>query len=297
MAEITGKRVRPRLRRALLGYCRPQVDVVMADFLEEMELLEQGVRRSERELAEAWKEAAAAGERTDAAVEALALATREVEEARRRAEEEGGRIRALAEEAAEGIRRKALRDADRVRKETARLAGIRDDVRQSLNTALERAQGIVGLSEHAALDAPVKAEVVAAEETPPATERASDPAEQASAEDEKTHAVDVDELVRIGVERLGDLGPNGAGPNGHGRLLIEVGPLADFARLTRFQDLTSEVAGERVEIERFSEGRATLSMPGADAGEVLRALEERPDLEFSVRTRVGDRIVLDLDEE
>lgn len=223
MGEETGAhRIPPRLRRALLGYSRPQVDLLLRDWAEEMRLLGQGLLRAERELGEAWREVAAAERRSDEAVKELGQARRELEEARAALERERQRLRVEAAREAEELKGDALADADQVRREL----------------------------------------------------------------------LDVEALVKVGLERLGELGSaNGT------RLRIEVGPLGDFERLSRFQDLTAEVVGEAVEIERFSGGRATLSMPGADVGDVLRALEERPDLDFRVRSQGEDTIVLDLDDE
>jgi hypothetical protein len=112
---------------------------------------------------------------------------------------------------------------------------------------------------------------------------------------------------RIGVEPIeGEVIVNGRGAtNGHrdvdaadlfeGLIEVEIGPLSDFSQLVVFEDAAKSIAGTaEISVKRFSEGRATLAMSLAEPVELLRELEERCDLEFSVRDMRADRLVLDV---
>jgi hypothetical protein len=96
--------------------------------------------------------------------------------------------------------------------------------------------------------------------------------------------------------------------NGHGEqepaelfeglVKVEIGPLGDFSQLVRFEDAAEQIgATSEISVERFSEGRATLSLRLDEPVALLRELEERSPLEFKVRHTAGDRLVLDVDEE
>lgn len=111
---------------------------------------------------------------------------------------------------------------------------------------------------------------------------------------------------RVGVEPVEDeVVVNGVGMNGHaerdpadlfeGLIEVEIGPLSDFSQLVGFEDAAKSIAGtSEISVKRFSEGRATLAMCLGEPVALLRELEERCDLEFSVRDMRGDRIVLDV---
>ncbi len=105
---------------------------------------------------------------------------------------------------------------------------------------------------------------------------------------------------------------NGAGPeangNGHakveprdvfeGLVRVEIGPLGDFSQLVGFEDAAEQIgATSEISVERFSEGRATLSMRLNEPVELLRELEERSPLEFHVRHTADDSLILDVDED
>ena len=83
-----------------------------------------------------------------------------------------------------------------------------------------------------------------------------------------------------------------------GEIEVEIGPLADFAQLSDFEDAANAIgaAGE-IKVKRFSGGRATLQMSLDQPVELLRELEERSAIEFKVRSTQGDRVVLDVDED
>jgi chromosome segregation ATPase len=100
---------------------------------------------------------------------------------------------------------------------------------------------------------------------------------------------------------------NGAGPIGEveraakslyeGLVKVEIGPLDDFSQLVGFEDAANRIdATSEISVERFSEGRATLSMRLEEPVELLRELEERSPLDFKVRRTADDNLILDIDE-
>jgi hypothetical protein len=110
--------------------------------------------------------------------------------------------------------------------------------------------------------------------------------------------------------------PNGASPNGigaeapaptaegdlfdgffEGRVRLEIGPLGDFSQLVGFEDVVGQLGACEISVERFSEGRATLSMRLDQPVELLRELEERSALDFRVRHTAPDNLILDVDED
>jgi hypothetical protein len=101
---------------------------------------------------------------------------------------------------------------------------------------------------------------------------------------------------------------NGNDSNGHeaemppglfeGLVKVEIGPLGDFSQLVGFEDAAGQIdATSEISVERFSEGRATLSMRLNEPVELLRELEERSTLEFRVRHTADDNLILDIDED
>jgi hypothetical protein len=82
-----------------------------------------------------------------------------------------------------------------------------------------------------------------------------------------------------------------------GRVRLEIGPLGDFSQLVGFEDAIGELGASEVSVERFSEGRATLSMHLEEPVDLLRELESHSALEFKVRHTAPDNLVLDLDED
>lgn len=82
-----------------------------------------------------------------------------------------------------------------------------------------------------------------------------------------------------------------------GRIKLEIGPLGDFSQLVGFEDAVGQLGASEISIERFSEGRATLSMRLDQPVDLLRELEERSALEFKVRHNAPDNLVLDVDED
>lgn len=89
---------------------------------------------------------------------------------------------------------------------------------------------------------------------------------------------------------------NGNG-HGEGQVKLEIGPLGDFSQLVGFEDAVGKAGASEISIERFSEGRATLSMRHEQPTELLRELEELSGLDFKVRHAAPDNLILDVDED
>jgi hypothetical protein len=83
-----------------------------------------------------------------------------------------------------------------------------------------------------------------------------------------------------------------------GLVKVEIGPLDDFSQLVGFEDAAGQIgATSEISVERFSEGRATLSMRLSEPIDLLHELEQRSPLDFRVRRTAGDNVVLDIDDE
>lgn len=83
-----------------------------------------------------------------------------------------------------------------------------------------------------------------------------------------------------------------------GLVKVEIGPFDDFSQLVGFEDAAGQIgATSEISVERFSEGRATLSMRLDEPVDLLRELEERSPLEFHVRRTADDNVVLDVDDD
>jgi hypothetical protein len=82
-----------------------------------------------------------------------------------------------------------------------------------------------------------------------------------------------------------------------GRVKLEIGPLGDFSQLVGFEDAVGQIGASEISVERFSEGRATLSMNLDQPVELLRELEELSQLDFKVRHTGPDNLILDVDED
>jgi hypothetical protein len=91
----------------------------------------------------------------------------------------------------------------------------------------------------------------------------------------------------------------GGASNGlfEGAVRVEVGPLGDYSQLVGIEDAIEQLGASEISIERFSEGRATLSMQLEEPIDLLRELEERSSLDFRVRRTADDNLVLDVDED
>jgi hypothetical protein len=83
-----------------------------------------------------------------------------------------------------------------------------------------------------------------------------------------------------------------------GLVKVEIGPLDDFSQLVGFEDAAGQIgATSEISVERFSEGRATLSMRLNEPVDLLRELEQRSPLDFQVRRTADDNVVLDIDDD
>ena len=78
-------------------------------------------------------------------------------------------------------------------------------------------------------------------------------------------------------------------------LVVDIGPFDDFSQLVRFEDAANSIgATGDISIRRFSGGRAQIDVALTEPIDLLRELEERTDLDFRVRSRTEDAVVLDL---
>jgi hypothetical protein len=82
-----------------------------------------------------------------------------------------------------------------------------------------------------------------------------------------------------------------------GTVQVEIGPLGDYSQLVGIEDAIGKLGASEISIQRFSEGRATLSMHLDEPVDLLRELEENSPLEFRVRRAADDSLVLDVDDD
>jgi len=125
----------------------------------------------------------------------------------------------------------------------------------------------------------------------PAPEGGAEEAAPAPAEEPRPIAEELEEIL-----------PPAPAPPGfdgvfQGRVRLEIGPLGDFSQLVGFEDAVGRAGASEISVERFSEGRATLSMRLDEPTELLRELEELSALDFRVRHNAPDSLILDLDDD
>jgi hypothetical protein len=125
-------------------------------------------------------------------------------------------------------------------------------------------------------------------------------------------AVEVSRRVQELAGRLGidpetlTIEPSSNG-NGHGEIepaglfeglvRVDIGPLGDFSQLVGFEDAAGQIDATReISVEKFSEGRATLAVRLGEPVALLKELEQRSPLGFTVRQTAGDRLVLDVED-
>jgi hypothetical protein len=126
-------------------------------------------------------------------------------------------------------------------------------------------------------------------------------------------AVEVSRRVQELASRVGidpatlDLETSANG-NGHGEIepaqlfeglvKVDIGPLGDFSQLVGFEDAAGQIDATReISIDKFSEGRATISVRLDEPVAFLQELEQRSPLGFKVRHTAADHLVLDVDDE
>lgn len=81
------------------------------------------------------------------------------------------------------------------------------------------------------------------------------------------------------------------------RISVDIGPFSDFSQLVSFEDAANAIgATGEISIRRFSGGRASIDVDLSEPIDLLRELEQRCDLEFRVRARSDDEIILDVGE-
>src|SRR5215208_2231976 len=107
--------------------------------------------------------------------------------------------------------------------------------------------------------------------------------------------------VRLGIEDIAERPPIGTAPaqarTYSGQVKIEVGPLNDFAQLTGLEDAAAGISGaSEIRVNRFSGGRAWVSMNLENPIDLLRELEEKAPFDFVVRDTRRNGVVLDVDE-
>lgn len=82
-----------------------------------------------------------------------------------------------------------------------------------------------------------------------------------------------------------------------GLIKLEIGPLGDFSQLVGFENAVERLGAQEISVERFSEGRATVSMQFDEPVALLRELEENAPFDFEIRRTADDAVVLDVDED
>jgi hypothetical protein len=82
-----------------------------------------------------------------------------------------------------------------------------------------------------------------------------------------------------------------------GLIRLEIGPLGDFSQLVGFENAVGRLGASEISVERFSEGRATLSMRLDEPVDLLRELEENAPFDFNIRRTADDNLVLDVDDD
>jgi hypothetical protein len=82
-----------------------------------------------------------------------------------------------------------------------------------------------------------------------------------------------------------------------GLIKLEIGPLGDFSQLVGFENAVGCLGAQEISVERFSEGRATVSMRLDEPVALLRELEENAPFDFEIRRTADDNVVLDVDDD
>lgn len=82
-----------------------------------------------------------------------------------------------------------------------------------------------------------------------------------------------------------------------GLIKLEIGPLGDFSQLVGFENAVGRLGASEISVERFSEGRATLSMRLDEPVDLLRELEENAPFDFNIRRTADDNLILDVDDD
>lgn len=92
-------------------------------------------------------------------------------------------------------------------------------------------------------------------------------------------------------------GPAAVGGIYRGRVRVEIGPVPDFAQLSRIEDAAATIAGaSEVEVERFSGGRVTLAVTLDEPVQLLSALRDRLPQRLVVSRASSAYLALDIAE-
>jgi hypothetical protein len=261
-----GRRTVPRMgsfKRALLGYRRPDVDEAINARDTRIRGLQKKASECERQAAESERRAAAMGE--------LEVETKTLAETVAELERETASLSGMVIEREREIR--SLTDRLREANERhERSIGSLDSVSERLEEIEAQARGQATRIRMKALREAVEVSrrVQALTSTHP--ERDDDELEAGPAP-EPTYGLF------------------------EGDVRVEIGPLGDFAQLVGFEDAVGQLGASEISVERFSEGRATLSMRLDEPTELLRELEELSTLDFTVRHTAPDNLILDVDED
>jgi hypothetical protein len=109
---------------------------------------------------------------------------------------------------------------------------------------------------------------------------------------------EVHESSTNGAEQVAPAGAEAAlGQLFEGLIKLEIGPLGDFSQLVGFENAVGRLGASEISVERFSEGRATLSMRLDEPVDLLRELEENAPFDFNIRRTADDNLVLDVDDD
>ena len=287
-------------RRSFLGYRRAEVDEAVAELESEVGRKAEAVRahkaRGEELRAEldALKATAAAREqkltwlegelelqRTSAAhqLRGLAALGAELEE-----------MRLAARGTATRIRLEALREAAEVSSRARSLGADPQGAVSGIFTALEEAIERLG-AEWGELPATGVGPARSAPQIPDAAAELT-ALEQAVDGEVSVGALSIDPAAAA------RNGSGNAGDSGSGRRVsVDVGPFRDFSQLVSFEDAANSIdATGEISIRRFSEGRASIDVSLSEPVDLLSELEQSCELDFSVRSRSDDEIILDLGE-
>lgn len=248
-------------KRALLGYRRPEVDAAINAHESRIRGLQKKASECERQAAESERRAAAMGE--------LEAETKTLTETVAELERETASLSGMVIE-----REREIRDlADRLREANERherSIGSLDSVSERLEEIQAQARGQATRIRMKAL----------------------------------REAVEVSRRVQAltvahpdGEGEPGDAAPEPSYGLFEGDVKVEIGPLGDFSQLVGFEDVVGQLGASEISVERFSEGRATLSMRLDEPTELLRELEELSTLDFKVRHTAPDNLILDVDED
>jgi hypothetical protein len=255
-------------KRALLGYRRPDVDAVIAAREARIGALE----RDAEEAVARWRNAA----------DAVALAERELADLSGMVIERERVIRGLGERLCEANERhdRSLASLESV---AARLEEVHAQARgQATRIRMKALREAVEVGRRA-------------EELAEAQAMAANGARANGG----TPSVAMEDGATANGAASGSGGDSGPDHDGlfEGLVRVEVGPLGDFSQLVGFEDAIGRLGASEISVERFSEGRATLSMRLDEPVALLRELEERSPLEFRVRRTAADNLILDVDED